>query len=83
MLLSVTRDMGFCDKGLLNQRLQKLKMSPQDMVLEVTAELYFESDGLKQAVDILKHAIDDLDAKCSNKHRALHLQPSIIKIDIS
>ncbi|END3382936.1 EAL domain-containing protein [Vibrio alginolyticus] len=87
-LLTLTKDMGFKDNGLLYKRLSELGMSPSDVVFEVVEESCGNTDLLIKAVQLMKangfiFAIDDFGAQHSDIARVQQLCPDIIKIDRS
>ncbi|MGR5193958.1 EAL domain-containing protein [Vibrio rotiferianus] len=87
-LLTLTKDMGFKDNGLLYKRLHKLGMAPSDVVFEVVEESCGDTDLLTEAVQKMKangflFAIDDFGANHSDITRVKQLCPDIIKIDRS
>ncbi|MCF6450216.1 EAL domain-containing protein [Vibrio sp. MMG022] len=87
-LLTLTKDMGFKDNGLLYKRLEELGMHPSDVVFEVVEESCGDTELLIQAVQLMRangflFAIDDFGSHHSNMSRVKHLCPDIIKIDRS
>ncbi|EPN4953116.1 EAL domain-containing protein [Vibrio diabolicus] len=87
-LLTLTKDMGFKDNGLLYKRLSDLGMTPSDVVFEVVEESCGDTDLLIKAVQLMRangfiFAIDDFGAQHSDIARVQQLCPDIIKIDRS
>ncbi|HCG7311238.1 EAL domain-containing protein [Vibrio parahaemolyticus] len=87
-LLTLTKDMGFKDNGLLYKRLADLGMTPSDVVFEVVEESCGDTDLLIKAVQLMRSngfifAIDDFGAQHSDIARVQQLCPDIIKIDRS
>ncbi|HDM8203856.1 TPA: EAL domain-containing protein [Vibrio harveyi] len=87
-LLTLTKDMGFKDNGLLYKRLHELGMEPSDVVFEVVEESCGDTELLIQAVQLMRangflFAIDDFGSHHSDMSRVKQLCPDIIKIDRS
>lgn len=82
----VVIDSGVVGSNKLLHEIQKHKLSPASVVIEITESPSLDVHALTAFIERYRSygfliALDDVGSSCSNLDRMLHLRPDIIKID--